>query len=361
MELHESIYEQIERYSLGLMTIDELERFENELHLNPALKKTTEEYQILLQTFEKLQNEQYVHDILSGVHIRSRNHTSRMLHVLKIHINKYWKTASVAASVAIFASILTFMLARSVYKKDTKAQVQLLRNEINTLKKDQKDIKNEVDNVKKIKTVLPDYPSKYSGTAFAISKSGYLVTNKHVVNGYEKIYALTYDHVPHMCTLLYADADNDIAILKITEDGFSFPDRVPYSIKKANPGIAQRVYTLGFPKSDIVYNEGYISSLSGFEGDSLHYQLELPVSPGVSGAPVIDETGNILGIISGKQTQSVGITFAVKSKALLNAIKVLPKDFSHNEINSNVLKVDTRANQVKKIQPFICEIKVYNN
>jgi S1-C subfamily serine protease len=110
----------------------------------------------------------------------------------------------------------------------------------------------------------------------------------------------------------------------------------------------------------VVYNEGYISSINGFEGDSNKFQLELPSSPGVSGAPIIDETGNILGIISGKQSQTEGITYAIKSKALLDLMKTLPKDFSLNALQENLVKGQTRSGQISQIQKFVCMVKVYN-
>jgi RPA family protein len=62
---------------------------------------------------------------------------------LKLHVNKYWRTASVAASVAFVASMLTFVGARSIYKKDTHTQYQTLRNEkfLSNAKKDSLDPK----------------------------------------------------------------------------------------------------------------------------------------------------------------------------------------------------------------------------
>ena len=360
-EQSNNIYEQIEKYCLDLMDTHEKNYFEQEIENNLSLKKAVQEYKLLLHTFDHQQNAAFIHTALDGIHAHARTHTEMVFNQLKLHINRYWKTASVAASVAFFASILTFMVARSVYKKDTKAQYQTLRNELNNIKKDQKDIKKEVDNVKKEKSIVPDGIAKYSGTGFAISQKGYLVTNLHVIDGYKKIFIFTQDNVGHPCEIVASDIENDLAILKITEQDFSFPQKVPYSVRKANTNIAQRVYSLGYPKSDIVYNEGYISSTTGFEGDSTRYQLELPSVPGVSGAPIIDETGNIIGVISGKQTQSEGITYAIKSKSLLNLFKQMPKDFSSTEIYTNDLKADNRASQVKKIQPFVCVVKVYND
>lgn len=360
-ESSNNMYEQIEKYCLDLMDDKERIYFENEMTNNPSLKKAVGEYHTLLQTFDHKQSADFIHSALNEIHAQSRSHTEIVFNQLRLHINRYWKTASVAASVAFVASFLTFMMARSVYKKDTAAVVQLLKNDNNSIKSDLKDIKNEVADVKKIKSAVPDYPSKYTGTCFAISQNGYLVTNLHVIDGFEKIFIFTQDNVGHQSKIVATDEVNDLAVLKIVEDGFSFSEKVPYSVRKANPSIAQRVYSLGYPKSDIVYNEGYISSITGFEGDSSRYQLELPSVPGVSGAPIIDETGNIIGVISGKQSQSEGITYAIKSKSLLNLFKKLPKDFSDKDIYTTSIKSDTRANQVKKIQPYVCVVKVYKD
>jgi serine protease Do len=353
-------YELIEKYCLDLMDEREKMFFEQEINSNPALAKAVHEYRTLIYTFDHTQSSRFIHDSLDQLHHHSRSQTSILVNQLKLHINKYWRTASVAASVAFVASMITFLGARSIYKRDTHAQYQTLRSEINSIKRNQNDIKEEVDKVKQAKTELPNYPSKYTGTGFAISQNGYLVTNMHVIEGYEKIFVFTEDNVGHQSIVVASDTTNDLAILKINEEGFTFGSKVPYSIKKSTPTLAQRIYSLGFPKNEIVYNEGYVSSATGFDGDTARYQLELPSGPGVSGAPIVDESGNVIGVVSGKQSQSEGITFAIKSKSLLKLVKDLPKDFSTNEIQNNELVGLSRAAQVKKIQPFVCVVKVYN-
>lgn len=357
-------YELIEKYCLDLM--DEKERlyFELEMEKNPALKEAVQEHKTILLSFDHLQSVDFIHQSLDAIHNHSRSNTEILINNLKLHVNKYWKTASVAASVAFVASILTFLGARTVYKQDTQKTYIELKGDINNLKTDQRKIKNDIskvrNDIKKKEVKLPEGDSKFSGTAFALNQNGYMVTNLHVVKDFGKIYIFTADNLAHPCSLVKADEENDLAILKVSEDDFTFGTKIPYSVQKANPNIAQRIYSLGYPKADIVYNEGYISSITGFEGDSSHYQLELPSSPGVSGAPIIDETGNVIGIVSGKQSQSEGITFAIKSKALLSLVKSLPQDFNSGELVSNGIRSLTRASQVKKIQPFVCVVRVYN-
>lgn len=356
-------HEWIERYCLGTLNEEEKTLIEEKMAKDPTFKQTVLEFNTLLDSLSYQESRTWVHDSLNQIHHQTRSHNNVLFHQLSLHVNRYWKTASVAASVAFVASILTFTVARSIYKHDERARYQTLRNEINSIKNDQRQIKREVDKVKKTNNTVipvPNYPSKYSGTAFALDREGLLVTNLHVVDGFSSIFIFTNDNVGHACRLIAADRNNDLAILKVDEPNFNFGARVPYALRANTPGIAQRVFSLGYPKNDIVYNEGYVSSLTGFEGDSLHYQLELPSGPGVSGAPVIDENGNILAIISGKQSQTNGVTFAVKSKALLNLIKTLPKNQTINELHTNSMNSMPRSAQVKKIAPYVCIVKVYN-
>jgi serine protease Do len=354
------LYEKIEQYCLDLMDSRERHFFELEMEHNAALQQAVDEYRTLLQSFDHMQSRAFIHSSLDHLHRHSRSHSEVIVNRLRLHVSKYWRTASVAASVAFVASMITFLGARSLYKKDTHAQYQTLRNEISSIKRDQADIKEEVDRVKSAQTVLPDYPSKYSGTAFAIGRNGYLVTNLHVLEGNGKIFVVTPDGAGHTAEVATTDPDNDLAVIRITEEGFSFPGKPPYSIRKGSPSLAQRIFSMGYPKDEIVYNEGYISSTTGFDGDTARFQLELPSGPGVSGAPIIDEKGQLAGIVSGKQSQSEGITFAIKPRALQRLLKNLPPDFNATDLQTNELGGLNRAAQVKKMHPFVCVVKVYN-
>jgi S1-C subfamily serine protease len=122
------------------------------------------------------------------------------------------------------------------------------------------------------------------------------------------------------------------------------------------------VYTLGYPRNEIVYGKGYISAETGFRGDSGSYQISVPVNPGNSGGPVIDSHGQVLGIITGKQLPSEDIAFAVKSSFLAGMLDSLPgKLDKYALLNSrSSLSGLSRVNQIKKLQPFIFLVKVYN-
>ena len=47
------------------------------------------------------------------------------------------------------------------------------------------------------------------------------------------------------------------------------------SINKSNSNLGEQIFTLGYPRNEIVYGEGYVSAKSGNEGDSTAYQVSV--------------------------------------------------------------------------------------
>ena len=134
---------------------------------------------------------------------------------------------------------------------------------------------------------------------------------------------------------------------------------MPYALAKNKKSLGTKVFTLGFPQEEIVYNEGYISAVNGYQGDSTQYSLEIPAGPGQSGAPVVDAGGNVIGLITGKQSQSEGITYAVCSDALLSLADSLKSDNKLYLPRTNRLGRMSRVNQIERLEQYTCAIKVY--
>ena len=59
------------------------------------------------------------------------------------------------------------------------------------------------------------------------------------------------------------------------------------------PQVAETVMTMTFPV-------GIISALAGFGNDRRMIQIGTPVQPGNSGSPLLDQSGNVVGIVSGE-------------------------------------------------------------
>src|SRR5690606_28735911 len=174
--------------------------------------------------------------------------------------------------------------------------------------------------------IIPD-PARFTGTGFAIANNGYLVTNYHLTEGADSIFIQTREDQHIKTRLVAVDQKNDVAILQVDDPQFTFSNQyIPYVIKESKRPLRTPIFTLGFPQEEVVYHEGYVSSSNGFQGDSMQYRLNLPSAPGQSGAPVLDRSGLLIGIITGKESLSEGTTYAVCTQALLDLIDQLLSD-----------------------------------
>jgi S1-C subfamily serine protease len=68
------------------------------------------------------------------------------------------------------------------------------------------------------------------------------------------------------------------------------------------PQLGGTVFTIGFPATNVLgrdpkYSEGTISGLSGLNGDASFYQVSVPIQPGNSGGPLVDDKGRVVGVV----------------------------------------------------------------
>ena len=86
------------------------------------------------------------------------------------------------------------------------------------------------------------------------------------------------------------------------------------------------------------------------------------MNPGNSGGPLLDHDGNIIGVISAKQSQVDGATFAVKSKYIQEALNSIPNDSLGKKVafsKRNSLQGLSKPKQLDKIKDYVFMIKVY--
>jgi S1-C subfamily serine protease len=138
------------------------------------------------------------------------------------------------------------------------------------------------------------------GSGSIISAQGHVLTAAHVVAGASSIMVVTSGGlVP--ATILSVDQVNDLAVLKIS--------RGPYTPLTIAPSravrLGQAVSTIGFPNVEFQgfapkVTRGEISSTNGFQDDPREWQISVPVQPGNSGGPLLDERGNLVGVVESK-------------------------------------------------------------
>lgn len=176
--------------------------------------------------------------------------------------------------------------------------------------------------------------SKGAGTGVIISKDGYILTNKHVVNGAAQLSIVMNDGTVNSdVKLVGVDPLNDLAFLKITKPPKNL---VPAQLGNSNKAIVgQKVLAIGNAlgefknsvTSGIISGKGRpITAQDGTtNGESLEnlLQTDASINPGNSGGPLVDLSGQVIGINTAVAADSQGIGFAIPINAAKGLIKGL--------------------------------------
>ena len=354
---------QIDAYLRGELTESELIDFENKRIKDPAFDIKVVEHHNLLNHLSDYANRLKLTSEMNVIHesldiFTLKNEVAPDAHIIKRLWKKYRVNTAIAASVALIAVCGT-LLSTGYFSKSISTNVSLLRREINSIKKSQNALIKDI-NDKPSKG--PVNPGQFGGTGFALSSNGYVVTNYHVVQGADSVYVQNSDGEAFKAKMIYIDPAYDLAVLQIIDPAFKDLDVLPYSFKKSASDVGEDVFTIGFPRDDQVYGKGYVSAKNGYAGDTVAYQVSIPVNPGNSGGPLLDNRGNVIGIINGKQTMVDGAAFAIKSTYLLKSIEAIPQDSLDKKLilsKRNTLSGLSRKEQFKKLEPFIYMVKVY--
>lgn len=267
--------------------------------------------------------------------------------------------AAAVALVSVFSSLWLTGYFSSL--KQATTDYSALRREVNSVKKNVNEQNKAIQNINNNKSKDLN-PMHFGATGFMLSKDGYVVTNFHVVNGADSIHLQNNKGQAFKAQIIYTDKEKDLAILYINDDNFKSSKALPYTFKKNKTDIGEDIFTLGFPRDEAVYGQGYLSSNTGYGGDTIAYQISIPVNPGNSGGPVLDNQGNVIGIISGKQKGQDGAAFAIKTKELIETLNRIPADSLKGNIvlnNKNSLGNLPRTEQIKKLQDFVYIVKVF--
>ncbi|MFM1864159.1 MAG: hypothetical protein RLZ26_2681 [Pseudomonadota bacterium] len=146
---------------------------------------------------------------------------------------------------------------------------------------------------------LGDLVVASTGSAFAVSAVGHLITNEHVIANGRQI-KVRYDDRYFPAKVVKSDQLNDIALIFA---GFK-PPRI-LALAPEGPALLQDIYAAGFPfgatfGGSVKVTRGIVSSLSGLGSDVSQVQIDAALQPGNSGGPVLDTRGNVMGVAVAK-------------------------------------------------------------
>lgn len=175
-------------------------------------------------------------------------------------------------------------------------------------------------------TWMGQYVSQGAGSGVIISADGYIVTCNHVISDASKITVRTADGTEYSATVVGADSQTDVAVVKIDATGLT----VASFGTSADLEVGDFVIAIGNPLGELggTVTNGIISALSRdvtIDGQTMTLlQTNAAVNPGNSGGALFDENGYLVGIVNAKSSGDdvEGIGFAIP----IDLVKTISED-----------------------------------
>lgn len=208
----------------------------------------------------------------------------------------------------------------------------------------------------------------YTGTGW-VTEGGYIVTNHHVIEGQivVKVRFNSLGTEEYPATVALSDQHNDLAILKIESTSKNRSKGIPIASKL--PKIGAEVFTIGYPKSDIMgvnpkVTDGIISSLSGIQDDPRIIQTTVAIQSGNSGGPLLTMNGEVVGVTTSMLRTQVSekgidvpqnVNYAVKSAYVSALLSQLPRESTYP---MTILTSSKLEDMIPKVQNSIVQVIV---
>jgi len=173
-----------------------------------------------------------------------------------------------------------------------------------------------------------------SGTGFFITEDGFLITDEHVAGKGSQVRLVT-EAGMLFAKVVKVDAANGLTLLKVEGKFSSLPLVSSRTVK-----MGSTVATVGFPNIGLQgfapkLAKGEIAAVTGAQDDPRYFQISVPVQPGNSGGALVDERGNVVGVVAAKLNVAAAVAtsgalpenvnYAVKSSLLLSFLESVPE------------------------------------
>ena len=172
--------------------------------------------------------------------------------------------------------------------------------------------------------------SASSGSGFAVTSDGYVITNYHVIKGCTNVYI--HDKGESiLSTIVNFDPKNDIALLK-----GNFKPKNFYPLSRESTKLLTEVYVAGHPfgrkiSTSVKVTRGIVSSLTGVANNFSNLQIDASLQPGNSGGPIMNDKGNVIGVAVAKLRMDKiiedygvvpeNVNFGVKANVVINIME----------------------------------------
>ncbi len=207
-----------------------------------------------------------------------------------------------------------------------------------------------------------NHDEKWSGSGFFVSADGHLVTNAHVVEGCKSLNVIHGLNPPVSARVLAKDTTNDLALVLIPTK----PEK--FAIIRVGAKVGEEIAAFGYPLLGLLatsgnFTRGNISSVAGLGDDTRYLQITAPIQKGNSGGPVVDQSGNLVGVVVSKlnvlavatETDDIAqnVNFAIKSSVLVNFLDSSGISYSSSGPQAPLSPVDL----AEKVKTFTVLVK----
>ena len=187
-----------------------------------------------------------------------------------------------------------------------------------------------------------------SGTAFYVSQAGHLITNAHVVEGCW-VASIAPSGVPKgTARVLARDAVNDLALLETTMKP------TEWARFRRHVRLGENVYAFGFPLSGFLstsgnFTSGNVTAEAGPKDDARILQVSAPVQVGNSGGPLLDRTGQVVGVVV--STLNALVAFAVAKDIPQNVNFAIKSNIVELFLETQGVQLPTARGESKLLEP----------
>jgi S1-C subfamily serine protease len=204
--------------------------------------------------------------------------------------------------------------------------------------------------------------SASSGTGFFVLSDGIVVTNAHVVEDCSVIRATSDQGETAVAKVAARDARNDLALLRT---GLAAKKTAAF---RTSIRLGEGVEAFGYPLVEVLsrsgnFTLGNVSALVGLGEDSRYLQISAPVQPGNSGGPLLDQNGNVVGVVSAKLNAlelmvatngdiAQNVNFAIKASVVTSFLEANGVGYATGSATQSIQPADL-ADQAKAISVYV--------
>lgn len=194
-----------------------------------------------------------------------------------------------------------------------------------------------------------------------MSDDGYIITNNHVIDNCSDIQVFMDKTAPVQAREIARDTTNDLALLATALK----PPAI--AAPRLSVRLGESVAAFGYPHADLLassgnFTQGNVTALGGIGDDSRYLQTSAPVQAGNSGGPLLDQSGNLVGVVTSKLNaikvvEASGdlpenVNFALKSSVLANFLETNRINYAQGSATL-ALKPEDLADEAKSMSVFI--------